>query len=314
VGFPLTFSCDEDLMNAVKEMSWPSEAKIHFGTTGTSNKFPTPVELYDEIKEMAPLSIDMETSAFYQVGWLLNIPILAVRGISNLINHAGVDENIGSSDLMGSAQAAAGVLISILDKLISKFHPQNKETPLANEINSLNTRFNLKAHPEGGYYARIFESAIEMKAFNPDRFENETRKAGTAIYYLLQGYDFSAFQILKSDEIWHYCQASPIILHIIHGLGNYEFQKLGNPAVDSEASFQVNIPAGNWFAAEVIDKNHFSFVGCTVSPGFEFKDFLLGDRDSRNVLFPQHASVINRFTRVSDSVKTNTHDYIMKFE
>ena len=41
----------------------------------------------------------------------------------------------------------------------------------------------------------------------------------------------------------------------------------------------------------------YSFVGCTVAPGFDFADFELGDRATLLSSFPQHREIIQRLTR-----------------
>ena len=61
-------------------------------------------------------------------------------------------------------------------------------------------------------------------------------------------------------------------------------------------SLQAIIPRGYWFAAEVLEGD-FILVGCTVSPGFEFEDFELAKRTDLNTAFPQHSTLISRFTR-----------------
>ena len=64
------------------------------------------------------------------------------------------------------------------------------------------------------------------------------------------------------------------------------------------ASFQVVIKAGEWFAAEVRNKESFGLVRCTVSPAFEYNDFILGNRKELAARYPFHESIINRFTRI----------------
>jgi predicted cupin superfamily sugar epimerase len=55
----------------------------------------------------------------------------------------------------------------------------------------------LAAHPrEGGWFARTYESAT--------RVEGDARRAGTAIYYLLEPGTFSEMHRLQSDEIFHF--------------------------------------------------------------------------------------------------------------
>ena len=171
------------------------------------------------------------------------------------------------------------------------------------------SRFNLQPHPEGGYYARTFQSDDNVKSLNKDRYNNESRYAGTAIYYLLRGNDFSAWHCLKSDELWHYYRGSPVKIHVIDKSGTLTTHLLGDAIDNADASFQLAIKAGNWFAAEPLDKTSYSLVGCTVSPGFDFKDFKLGDRESLSMQFPNHSDIIKQLTRITENTLDNSASF-----
>jgi len=299
--FPQVYSADEELLQIAKNVNF-SDIRIHQGTVVSSNAFPAPKELFEKIKNENPYCIDMETSAFYQIAWLLKARVIAIRGISNALNHDGTDDNVHESDVKGSAEAAAKVLLKILDTLLLKYDGpelQDSEMKLeaVNEVKELVKRFNLQPHPEGGYYARTFQSKDTVKSADKDRYDDEYRKAGTSIYYLLKNNDFSAWHSLKSDELWHYYTGCPIKIYVLDKEGNLTMHLLGNPLNNQDATFQVAIPAGNWFAAEIIDKTSYCLVGCTVNPGFEFRDFKLADRDALSKEFPQHSSLIRQFTR-----------------
>ena len=54
---------------------------------------------------------------------------------------------------------------------------------------------------------------------------------------------------------------------------------------------QFIVPGGYWFAAEVINKDDYSLVGCTVSPGFSFEDFELKTRKELVSLFPDKEKI-----------------------
>lgn len=128
--FPSIYFADEDLLNIASNMS-ATDSSIYRGTAVSSNTFPAPQELFDRIKTEDPYSIDMETSAVYQVAWLLKIRVLAIRGISNLLNHDGTDDKIDESDVKGSSEAAAKVVLKILDHLLAGhdvIHSQEKNT------------------------------------------------------------------------------------------------------------------------------------------------------------------------------------------
>ena len=104
------------------------------------------------------------------------------------------------------------------------------------------------------------------------------RSTVTLIYYLLDGRGhFSAFHRLKSDEIWHFYKGSPVTIYVIDNEGNLTYIRLGNDISHGEQCHVV-IRAGLWFGARVDDSTSFALIGCTVTPGFDYKDFELGTR------------------------------------
>jgi predicted cupin superfamily sugar epimerase len=56
------------------------------------------------------------------------------------------------------------------------------------------------------------------------------------------------------------------------------------------------VPAGDWFGAYPNAGSGYSFVGCTVAPGFEFADFELGQRRELLQKFPKAKEIIDRLT------------------
>ncbi len=160
-------------------------------------------------------------------------------------------------------------------------------------------KLQLEKHIEGGYFAEVYKSedkVVNIDAKSSDK-EAIIRSAGSSIYFLLEKEDFSAWHKLKSDEIWHYYDGnSAIEIHFIDDNGNYSSKILGHPEKVSGASFQIVVPSNFWFAAELQDKNDYALVGCTVSPGFEYQDFILADRDKLIEKYPQHTKIIIRLT------------------
>ena len=151
----------------------------------------------------------------------------------------------------------------------------------------------LKKHPEGGYFREVYRSGeIILPKHLPGRYKS-SRNFSTSIYFLLEGKQFSSFHFLQSDEIWHFYDGCPVIFYIIDKKGNLTLQKLGR---ENNSNFQLTIKKQNWFAAELSDKKSFALFGCTVSPGFEFDDFKLGNRELLKRKFPQHGSLINKLT------------------
>jgi uncharacterized protein len=154
----------------------------------------------------------------------------------------------------------------------------------------------LKRHPEGGWYRETYRSEETIsKSALPSRFGGE-RAFSTAIYFLLEGEDFSALHRIKQDEIFHFYDGSALTVHVIDPQGNYSATKVGRHLEAGERP-QAVVKAGCVFGATVSEPHSFSLVGCTVAPGFDFADFVMPGRDELCCQFPQHRALIERLTR-----------------
>jgi uncharacterized protein len=144
----------------------------------------------------------------------------------------------------------------------------------------------LEAHPEGGYYKRVYESCARVTTK-----DHQDRACLSSIYYLLHGACYSSFHRLDADEQWHYYEGTTsLFLHMISPEGHYQIKQL-NPKCQQ---YQMVVPAHYWFAAELQHKqaSDFALVGCSVAPGFEFSQFELAERDALIEQFSQHGEVI----------------------
>jgi uncharacterized protein len=166
-------------------------------------------------------------------------------------------------------------------------------------VDELVRRLDLARHPEGGWYRETYRSGeiIPVSAL-PERFGGP-RPFSTSIYFLLEQGEISALHRIKSDEIWHFHAGAPLMIHIITPRGGHQELKLG-PDLSAGESFQIVVEAGCWFGAEVSRAGTYSLVGCTVSPGFDFADFQLGNRSDLLHEFPLHKEIITRLTRSTD--------------
>lgn len=156
-------------------------------------------------------------------------------------------------------------------------------------------RLKLEPHPEGGYFRQTYKADLTIPREALPAGFNGARAASTAIYFLLEGKNFSAFHRLRSDEIWHFYSGSPLFVQVID-LRERRSIVLGNNP-DAGQTLQAVVPAGCWFASHVWDWKSWALVGCTVAPGFEFADFELGKRAELMREFPEHREVIERLTR-----------------
>lgn len=165
-------------------------------------------------------------------------------------------------------------------------------TPLNKHAKLWIKKLKLEKHPEGGYFTNTYVSDKKIDFPDFDGF----RSTCTAIYYLLTGNQFASFHTMKSDEIWHFYSGSSLTLHMIDSKGEME-QILVGPNFDRGERFQVIIKSGCWFAGSINNKNSYSLVGCTVSPGFDYRDWKLGDRKKLLEQFPQHKKIIKKYTK-----------------
>jgi hypothetical protein len=152
----------------------------------------------------------------------------------------------------------------------------------------------LAPHPEGGWFRETYRSSESIPPVGlPERFQGP-RSFCTAIYFLLEQGQFSAFHRIRSDEIWHFHEGAFLTVHMLSPTGERHELLLGRHAEKGQ-HFQAVVPAGYWFGAEI--GGDFVLVSCTVAPGFDFNDFEMADRADLTSSFPLHEALIQRLTR-----------------
>lgn len=157
-------------------------------------------------------------------------------------------------------------------------------------------KLGLIAHPEGGYYRETYRSGLAIaKEALPPQYTGP-RLVSTAIYFLLEGENFSAFHRLRSDELWHFYAGGSFVVHVIDEEGRYSEISVGSDP-DAGERLQAVVKAGCWFASRTRNPESFALAGCTVAPGFDFEDFELGKRSELTRLYPQHRELIKELTR-----------------
>jgi predicted cupin superfamily sugar epimerase len=118
----------------------------------------------------------------------------------------------------------------------------------------------LKPHPEGGHYRETFRHVPPSGG----------RGAMTAIYYLLQHGEVSAWHRVDAAEIWHFYAGAPLALSLSPDGKQKQTVTLG-PDVAAGERPQVLVPEGHWQSAR--SRGAWTLVGCTVGPAFEFAGF-----------------------------------------
>ena len=164
-------------------------------------------------------------------------------------------------------------------------------------IKEIVQQLDLQPHPEGGYFKETYRSEAQIpNVILGDAFDGP-RNICTGIYYLLESGDFSALHKINQDEMWHFYLGDGLELTQISQSGELTTVTIGNDLLKGEVLQHV-VPSQFWFGARVVKPNSFALVGCTVAPGFDFNDFVLGDRAMLLNKFPEHKDCIESLTRV----------------
>jgi uncharacterized protein len=144
----------------------------------------------------------------------------------------------------------------------------------------------LVRHGEGGYFAETYRAREILPAGAIGPSWPEPRSLATAIYYLLSPETFSAIHRLRADEVFHFYLGDPVeMLQLLPGGGG----RVVTLGTDLAAGMrpQVVVPAGVWQGARLIPGGNVALLGTTVSPGFDFEDFELGEREALIAGYPE---------------------------
>jgi predicted cupin superfamily sugar epimerase len=149
---------------------------------------------------------------------------------------------------------------------------------------------------EGGFYAETYRSTERIpRASLPQRYTSD-RSFGSAIYYLLTPDTFSAMHRLASDEIYHFYLGDPVELLLLRENGSGEILTIG-PDLENGMRPQALAPRNVWQGSRLRAGGKFALLGTTVSPGFDFADFELANRETLLASYPAHAQLIRDLTR-----------------
>jgi predicted cupin superfamily sugar epimerase len=174
-----------------------------------------------------------------------------------------------------------------------------KKTKLANRVGRMNAQeviklFNLEPlRGEGGYFRRTYCS--QQKAL----YHDANKPIVSSIYFLITADNFSALHILQRDEIFHFYAGDSIEFIQIKN-SELETIMFGNNIAQGEIP-QIVVEGNAWQALRISEKSltkyGWSLVGTTVSPAFEYEDFIIGNRAQLLKEFPHLSATIERFTR-----------------
>jgi predicted cupin superfamily sugar epimerase len=141
--------------------------------------------------------------------------------------------------------------------------------PSFKRIDQLKNAFDLRPHPEGGFYAEQYRSSDTI--ISPkNKYQRSTL---THIYFLLTENDISRWHKVIHDEIWHVYEGDPLRILSFDELQEtpIEDEVIGGMGRDISTHYYKVIKGGTFQAAQTTGL--YTFMGCCVAPGFDFEDF-----------------------------------------
>jgi uncharacterized protein len=163
----------------------------------------------------------------------------------------------------------------------------------------------LQAHPEGGFFRETFRAAGETLT------PRGPRAPATGVLFLLTDGSPSRFHRLVGEELWIHQAGAPVELLVlpVAGAGEESSEVVvlgpptalagGVPGATRACLPQALVAAATWQAARVVPTESgpdWSLVACIVTPGFDFEDFELAERDALTRDYPAQAELIRALT------------------
>jgi uncharacterized protein len=164
-------------------------------------------------------------------------------------------------------------------------HPDAKQVAQA---------LHLSGHVEGGFYRRTYQ-ADHRELISTSGGE---RYLMTSIYYMLTSQSpIGHFHRNTSDIMHYYHLGNPIRYTLIYPDGKLVTVIMGSDVTQGQV-LQLMVKGGIWKASELLGGDYdYGLISEAVSPGFDFADMTLGEKEKLSAQFPQHQALINRLTK-----------------
>ncbi len=130
----------------------------------------------------------------------------------------------------------------------------------------------LSPHPEGGWYVETWRSDVTIAGA-----EGGERASATAIYFLLESHQHSAWHRVDASEIWLWHMGDPLLVSQKRQHDGEPHSAILGPDLAAGQRPQFLVPAHQWQATTPLRNGAigWTLVSCIVSPGFEFAGFEL---------------------------------------
>jgi uncharacterized protein len=149
---------------------------------------------------------------------------------------------------------------------------------------------------EGGFFRETYRSRWTVPEKHLPDGTRGSRSIGTAIYFMLTPDTFSALHRLRGTEIFHFYLGDPVVMLQLLPDGSSQAIILGHDLAGGQRP-QVAVCGGVWQGSWLAPGGKFALLGTTMSPGFDYADFELGNREQLMAQYPGAAEMIRRYTK-----------------
>ncbi|KAK3438655.1 hypothetical protein EUGRSUZ_C03305 [Eucalyptus grandis] len=177
-------------------------------------------------------------------------------------------------------------------------------------------KLKLTPHPEGGFFSETFrDTSIHLSRSQLPPHYKVDRPVSTSIYFMLPAGSVSHLHRIPCAETWHFYLGEPLtVLELNDKDGSFKLTCIGSDLTVDNQQPQYTVPPNVWFgsfptkdytispdgsvlkAAPRDAEKHYSLVGCTCAPAFQFQDFELAKRSDFLSRFPNLEPVLSILT------------------
>ncbi|KAH3794401.1 uncharacterized protein LOC127837548 isoform X2 [Dreissena polymorpha] len=171
----------------------------------------------------------------------------------------------------------------------------SQQSPEA-EMERLKKQLGLVHHLSGyGAFREMFKGDREVVFTSPTSHDGP-RSTATSIYFLLTQPHCVTWHKHLSDEGFYWHAGGKVKVRILTDGGTLSSVTLGDVVRNEDCMGQAIVPHDTWYCAELQGGAAYALYSAVVTPGFEFRDWIAGEREAMLKAFPQHHDVIIQFT------------------
>ncbi|XP_052252682.1 uncharacterized protein LOC127859364 isoform X2 [Dreissena polymorpha] len=164
------------------------------------------------------------------------------------------------------------------------------------EMERLKKQLGLVPHPSGyGAFRKMFKGDREVVFTSPTSHDGP-RSTATSIYFLLTQPHCVTWHEHLSDEGFYWHAGGKVKVRMLTDGGTLSSVTLGDVVRHEDCMGQSIVPHDTWYCAELQEGAAYALYSAVVTPGFEFRDWIAGERKAMLKAFPQHHDVIIQFT------------------